>query len=158
MINKKLKGITLVETILYIGLFSIIVLLVFNFMLSTQEATLRNNRRGSIYKSAEFVIQHLNYSFDNALTIDPTNSIFGTDEDILEIQFTDGNKQYTLLNNTLLFDSIPITPSEISITTFTLTPIYNDEAEIVAVKILINIVSKKDSNLTDTINILETLR
>ena len=156
--KNRLKGITLIETMLYIGLFSIIILMVLNFMLSTQESTLRNNRRGDVYKSAEFVIQHIEYSFDKAITVSKDNSTFNTNIGILELQFNDGNKQYTLSNSTLYFDTIPITPPNISVTQFSLIPIYNGGELPIAVKINISLVSKDDPKITDTINLLSTLR
>jgi hypothetical protein len=157
--KSKLKGVTLIETMLYIGLFSIILLIVLSFMMSTQESTLRNNRRGTVYKTSEFVKQHLEYSFKNALLIDNTNSLFNDNSGVLLLGFADGNKQYTLSDSSILFDTIPITPPDVTITKFFLEPIYNgDPNKPIAVRIGIELVSKEDPNITDSINILETLR
>ena len=156
--KNRLKGITLIETMLYIGLFSIIILMVLNFMLSTQESTLRNNRRGDVYKTAEFVIQHIESSFNNALSISKDNSTFNNSIGLLELQFPEGSKQYTLSNSTLYFDGVSITPPNISITQFSLIPIYNGIESPIAVKINIDLVSKDDPKITDTINLLSTLR
>jgi hypothetical protein len=156
--RNRLKGITLIETMLYIGLFSIIILIVLNFMLSTQESTIRNNKRGDVYKTSEFVIQHIEYSFNNALSISKDNSIFNSTLGVLELQFSEGSKQYTLSNSTLYFDGVPITPPNISITKFSLIPIYNGGDLPIAVKIDIDLVSKDDPKITDTINLLSTLR
>ncbi len=156
--KNRLKGITLIETMLYIGLFSIIILMVLNFMLATQESTLKNNRRGQVYKSAEFIIQHINYSFDNALVVNEENSIFSSSIGILELQFADASKRYTVSNATLYFDRTPITPSNISVTQFALVPMYNGITTPIAVKIDIVLVSEDDTTITDTINLLSTLR
>lgn len=152
--KSKLKGITLIETMLYIGLFTIIIIMVLNFMLATQESTLRNNRRGNVYKSSEFVIQHITNSFNNTLTVIDTNM----DSGILELQFADGNKQYFLSDSTLYFDYVPITPPNISVTQFSLEPIYNGIITPVAVRINIQLTSKEDTQITDSINMLSTLR
>ncbi len=157
--KRKLKGVTLIETMLYIGLFSIILLMVLNFMMSTQEATLKNNRRGAVYKTSEFLTQHLTNSFENAISIDNTNSVFGNNNGLLELNFSDGIKQYYLLNSTLFFDSVRITPPDISVTQFFLEPIYNGDPNTpIAVKITIDTVSNSDSTITETINLLSILR
>mgnify|MGYP001030301688 CR=1 FL=1 len=157
--KSKLKGVTLVETMLYIGLFSIIILMVLNFMMSTQESTLRNNRRGVVYKASEFIIQHFGSSFDNAISISNTNSLFQNDQGVLELSFSDGAKQYSLADSTLYFDSVPISPPDISVNKFFLEPLYNGDPTIpVAVRISIEIISNEDSDIADTINILSTLR
>ena len=156
--RNRLKGLTLIETMLYIGLFSIIILMVLNFMLSTQESTLKNNRRGHVYKSAEFIIQHINYSFNKAQIVNDTNSVFGTEIGTLELQFADASKRYTVSNATLFFDGTPITPSNVSVTQFTLQPMYNGITTPIAVKIDIKLVSEEDYSITDTINLLSTLR
>lgn len=157
--NNKLKGVTLIETMLYIGLFSIILLMVLNFMLSTQEATLKNNRRGTVYKTSEFLTQHLTSSFENALSISNINSVFGNTNGLLELTFSDGSKQYSLSNSTLFFGSVRLTPPDISVTQFLLEPIYNGDPNIpIAVRITIDTVSKSDPTITDTLNLLSILR
>ena len=127
--KNRLKGITLIETMLYLGLFTVIIIMVINFMLATQESTLNNNRRGNVYKSSEFIIQHINNSFENTLSIIDTNIASG----ILELQFTEGNKQYYISDTTLYFDTVPITPPNISITEFNLEPVYDGDPSPIAV-------------------------
>lgn len=158
MKNNRLKGVTLIETMLYIGLFSVIIIIVLNFMLATQEASMRNNRRGNLNQSSEFITQHINYSFDKALSINEINSTFNNDLGVLEFQFSDGYKQYSILNNTLYFDSIPITPPSIIVSSFFLEPIYDNNGSLLAIRTSILLISQDDSTLTDTINILSTFR
>lgn len=152
--KNRLKGITLVETMLYIGLFSVIILLVLNFMLTTQESTLANNKRNQIYKVSEFIVQHINYSFNHAISIEkePLQS------NILQLQFTDGNKQYYVSDSTLYYDSIPLTPPDILVSQLTLEPLYDKDSNPIAVRINIDIQSKSDIKYSDTINLLSTLR
>lgn len=152
--KNRLKGITLIETMLYIGLFSVIILLVLNFMLATQESTLANNRRNEIYKTSEFIVQHINYSFDHALSIEEEP----LQTNILQLQFTDGNKQYYVSDSTLYYDLVPLTPPDILVSQFTLEPFYNGDPYPIAVRINIDIQSKSDSKYSDTINLLSTLK
>lgn len=156
--RNRLKGVTLIETILYIGLFSVIIIIVLNFMLSTQEATQRTDIRSSLNRTSGFVSQHINYSFNKAISIDQNTSIFDNSQGLLALEFTEGNKQYTLSDSRIHFDGVPITPSSTSVTSFTLHPIYKGTDTIVGVKIDMDILSKKNPSITDTINLLLTLR
>ena len=63
MKNKKLKGVTLVETLLYIGLSSIILFVVLSFMLSTQEASSRTSAKTKTHQASQFILEHLHETF-----------------------------------------------------------------------------------------------
>jgi type II secretory pathway pseudopilin PulG len=156
--RNRLKGVTLIETMLYIGLFSVIIIIVLNFMLSTQEATQRTDARSNISNISNFISQHINYSFNKALSVDQGTSIFDSSQGLLALQFPDGNKQYTLSNSRIYFDGIPITPSNTSVASFTLHPVYRGLDTIIGVKIDIDILSNKNPSITDTINLLLILR
>lgn len=156
--RNRLKGVTLIETMLYIGLFAIIMIIVLNFMLSTQEATLRTNRKSNIHQATEFVTQHINYSFEKAISINSTNSTFGNNQGVLELVFTEGSKQYSVLNSTLYFDGVPITPPTMSVDTFSLDPIYKGVETIIGIRTNIIIHLNDDTNISDTINLLSILR
>ncbi|HNW23708.1 MAG TPA: hypothetical protein PKH06_03030 [Candidatus Dojkabacteria bacterium] len=156
--RNKLKGITLVETILYIGLFSIIIIIVLNFMLSTQEANQRTDNRLEINRVSEFVSKHINSSFNKNLSIDSTTSVFNDNQGVLSLIFIDGNRQYTLTDSQISFDGTPITPTTVSVTRFNLIPIYKGTDTIVGIKTEITFISKKDSSITETINLLSLIR
>jgi len=143
---------------LYIGLFSVIIIIVLNFMLSTQEASTRNIRKAQLNQSSEFVTQHINYSFNKALSINETNSVLGDSQGILELEFVGINKQYTISNNTLYFDGVEITPPNIIVSGFLLEPAQDKDGVLIGVRTTISLVSQGDSDLTDTINMLFTLR
>lgn len=156
--KNKLKGVTLIEAMLYIGLFSIIIMIVLNFMFSTQEATLRTNRRSQLNTASEFVNQHINYSFSNALRINEENCAFGNNQGILELQLQEGNRQYTMSNGRLYYDSIPITPTNVVVSSFSLTPVHDRNSVLIGVRTEVLLLSKGDTSLTDTLNILSILR
>jgi len=153
----KLKGMTLLETIVYIGLFSIVLVMAVSFMLTTQESNLKSQRRNTIHKSSEFVIQHLDDRFENVLGITNT-SVFNTDNGILDLQFDSGTKQYTLVNSTLYFDGVPITPSTVLVSKFYLEPVYQGNVDVVGVRVNIVFVSRSDSDITQEINMLFSIR
>lgn len=156
--KNRLKGVTLIETMLYIGLFSVIIIIVLNFMLSTQEATLRNSRKNDVHQSYEFITQHINYSFNKALSIVEGGSSFGNNQGILQLQFSDGNMQYYVTDNTLFFDGIPITPESITVNSFSLEQVFDRDNIMIGVRFSIQLTSKGDSSITDTLNMLSTLR
>ena len=156
--KNRLKGITLVETLLYIGLFSIIIVIIMNFMLSAQEATRRNDINSNISRTAELITQHLSYSFDRTISVNELNSVFNNNIGVLELNFANESKQYTLIDSTLYFDSIPITPSTISVNQFLLEPTYKNGTTIIGVRITIELQSKIDSTFRQTVNLLEIVR
>ncbi len=156
--KNRLKGITLVETVLYIGLFSSIIIIVLNFMLSTQEATQRTNIKSHLSTASEFVSQHINYSFNKTISVNENTSIFNNDQGVLDLHLIDGDKQYTLSNSRIYFDGTPITPSNISVTKFSLEPIYKGTDLIIGIRTEIIFVSNQNDDFTETINILSIIR
>lgn len=156
--TNRLKGVTLVETMLYIGIFSVIIVIIINFMLSTQEATRRNNIESSFQRTSSFISQHLDDSFNSITSINESSSVFNNEQGVLDLLSSTGNKRYNISNSRLLFNNIPITPTDISVTSFLLTPIYKDPSSLIGVKISIILNSKKDTSLSQTINLLEIVR
>jgi type II secretory pathway pseudopilin PulG len=155
--KNKLKGFTLIETVLYIGLFSIILLMVVSFMLLTQQSTENTTKTASLYKTSEFLIQHINDTFENTTVIIESESNFEIDQGKLTLTVSTLPKSYTLENTQIHYDGIPISPPEISINKFYLEPIYK-ETEIIAVRIELSLQDEKDTTLTKEINLLSTLR
>lgn len=156
--KNRLKGITLIETMLYIGLFSVIIIIVLNFMLSTQEATQKTQSRSDVHRVAEFVSQHINHSFNKTLSVNPLTSIFDSSQGVLDLQFTEGSKQYTISNSRLYFDGIPITPTNVTINSFTVQPVYKGTDTIIGIKTDIDILSRKDPSVVDSLNLLLLIR
>lgn len=156
--RNRLKGITLVETMLYIGLFSIIILIIINFMLSAQEASRRNDVNSDLSRASELISQHLSYSFDRAVSVNELNSIFDTSQGVIELNFSNKIKQYALVDSRLYFDGIPISPSTILVSQFLLQPIYKSENTIIGIRIAIELQSKKDLTFSKTVNLLEIVR
>lgn len=156
--KNRLKGITLIESLVYIGLFSIIIIMILNFMLSAQESTLKNIRKSNLHHSSTLVVQHFENSFDTVLSINDSSSVFDDDNGKLELLFEIGAKQYTLVNSRLYFDTVAITPPSISVTKFHLTPVYQGKTEIQGIILSVDLVSNKDNSLSERINMLFTIR
>ncbi len=156
--KNKLKGITLMETVLYIGLFSIVLFLILSFMLSTQEGNLRTQRRSTVHTSAQFLKQHFDYSFTKVIGINVATSVFNTDNSVLDLTFSSGTRKYSLSNTRILFNEVPITPSSVVVLKFFAEPIYNKKGAIVAVKVSTDILSAADSKVKETLNFLLVVR
>ena len=107
--KNRLKGLTLLETVLYIGLFSIIILIVLNFMLSTQEATLRTQRKASLHQASQFVIQHITDTFNHTESVNTQESVLEEDNGKLVVVYSSENKVYEIQNSRLLFNGTYIT-------------------------------------------------
>ncbi len=127
-------------------------------MFSTQEATLRTNRRSQLNTASEFISQHISYSFSKALSINEESSTFGNNQGVLELQLQEGYRQYTMANGRIYYDSIPITPSNIVVSSFSLTPVYDRSNVPIGIRTEILLFSSGDSNLTETLNMLLILR
>lgn len=154
----KLQGVTLVETLLYIGIFTLIMITILNFTLSTQEANNMNNIKSEIHTTSEFLALHFSDSFEKTLSIDKDSSIFNSNQGQLDIIFSSGVNQYTFTNNKILFNNTPITTPRITVTQFLLEPVYKGTDTIIGVEITIGMQSTKDPSFSKTINLLEIVR
>ena len=160
MKNNKYKsqGITLVETLLYIGIFTLIMFTIMNFMLSTQESNRRNDIKTEIHKTSEFLSLHLSDSFEKTLSVNKDTSIFNSNQGQLDINFSSGINQYKVSNNKILFNNIPLTTPNITVTQFLLEPVYKGTDNIIGVEITIGIQSTKNPSFSEIINLLEIVR
>ncbi len=156
--KNRLKGVTLLETVIYIGLFSLITIMILNFMLTTQESTTRTMRKSLIHQSKEFVLGHIDSTLNSASFIDRDSSVFNDVNGVLQINISGENKQYTISDSVLYYDSIAITPSSLSAEGFFLEPVYDGDGEVIGVLITTTLRSNGDSSVYEDINFLFTLR
>jgi hypothetical protein len=127
-------------------------------MLSTQEATLRTQRKSSLHQTSQFIIQHITDSFEKASGVDPITSIFNNQQGKISLLINTETKQYELQGSRLSFDDTYISPTNVIIESFYLEPIYKGEDTIVGVRSTIEVRSVGDSKLIETINILSLIR
>ncbi|MEI7578474.1 MAG: hypothetical protein WCJ58_00365 [bacterium] len=125
--KKKLKAITLVETIIYLALFAIIFTAIIQFVLSIQESNLKVNTDNTLAKQKIFITEHLEDSFRNTSGIDTAQSAFDSDQGRIYLTTSTIFKTYYLENNRLIFSANgqinPITPDTMNVTKFHLTKI-----------------------------------
>ncbi len=156
--RSKLKGTTLIETILYIGILTAILFTIVNFMLSTREATTRTKRRSEVFSSSEFISQHLDYILSDVSSIDSSKSSFNTDSGILYITVQNGEHHYTLSGNNLEYDGTPLNTKEVRVQKFFLEPIQDKKDVTIGVRISLEISSIKDAGINKSITVLHTIR
>lgn len=156
--KNRLKGTTLMETVLYIGILSLILFILVNFLLSTTEATVRTERKADVYDSSEFITQHLDYIFSDITSINPTKSTFNSDNGTLFLYMNSGEHNYTLIDKKLLYDGTNISSKKVEINKFNIVPLKNRKDETVGVKIALEISSSKDPKIRKEIKTLYTIR
>ncbi|MDD4382090.1 MAG: hypothetical protein PHE21_01960 [Candidatus Dojkabacteria bacterium] len=156
--KNKLKGITLIETILYVGIFSIVLVSIMNFMFSAQETTRKTNIRADVHQSVEFVNQHISDTFKNSQSVEDLLSLYNIDNGVLVIQTKDGQSQYQIQDSRLYFNDSPITPKNMSVSKLYLEPAYDSDGTTIGVKITSVVTSRIDSSIAEDINILAVLR
>ena len=156
--KNRLKGTTLIETVLYVAILTAILFVMVNFVLTTTEATLRTERRADILSNAEFLTQHLDYTFSKVTGIDETKSLFNEDNGVLYINFGSQEHYYSLSNNKLTYDGTDLNGDNILINHFYITPVYNKKNNIVGVRIALEIAAEKDQKVKKGIITLYTIR
>jgi len=97
--KKKLKGISLIEVLIYLAIFSLIFGVIIQYMLSVSE----NNRKTFLKRDAGnttiFVSEHLKIDFALATSIDTVNSTFNNSNGKIRLLLPSGYVEYTVLNN-----------------------------------------------------------
>lgn len=158
MKNRKLKGLTLMETVLYVGLTASIMIIIVSFMLSTQESSQRTQSRVNIHQASSFAIQHIYYSMGKTLSINTEQSVFENDNGVLALNLDGGTKIYKLENSRVLYNSIPITPTNVVVRKMYLEPVLNRKDEVVAAKVTFEISSINKFSQTKIFNFLAIVR
>jgi len=150
------KGVTLIEALIYLGIFAAIFTVIIQYVLTTVQSNQRNEYRYDLASTTVLIHEHLNSSFFSSTSTDSVLSTFNSDQSVLHLQNNTGYYEYYVSNGVLQFNSggivEAITPNSIYVSRFYVTPIIDGEGNILAVEITIDISSNKDSTVTKTIN------
>lgn len=116
------KGLTLVELLIYFGLFSILLVVINSIFISTLQVQTQQSSRSALQQEAEYVLAKLHYDLYNADSITmPANS--GDVSEILTIEQDGESKTYWIDNQRLLLDdnssSHSVTSGRIRVNSFT---------------------------------------
>jgi len=118
--SKKLKGTTLIEIVIYLGLFGFIFTTIILFFYAISEFNRNNKYTIDVEKQSIFVVEHLEESFKKANTIDQLNSQFDSDNGSLTLIKSDGSTiKYSISNNRVL--STTTTTDYLTSADFTIT-------------------------------------
>ncbi len=156
------KGITLLEMLIYLGLFTIIFTTIVTFVLTVAQANQLANRRKGIEKTLIFVNEHLADSFTKVNSVDTANSTFLNNTGVLRLLPSTGYLEYKVVNGKLNFTnasgiSNDITTNEFTVNKFYLEEVKNTAGTTVGVKLTFQITSV-NNNTTDTIQTLYTFK
>lgn len=162
MISKKLKAITLVETIIYLVLFGIIFTTIFQFVFTIQDGNKKSLSMDILEKNRIFISQHLQDSFTNSTEIDDTLSTFENDRGVLRLNHDAGYKLYNINDDRLQYSENGvnnyITPANTTLTRFYLTPLTEVDGTIVAIEISLTIETNTEYPDTVTLDSLYTIK
>ncbi len=100
-INLKQRGFTLVEFLLYMGIFSILLVVTLQMFGSVFDAQLESQATSSVAADGRFILSRFAYDLDRAQSI-TTPSVQGTSSATLAIVVSGKTLTYSLSNNNLL--------------------------------------------------------
>ena len=154
MSNRKTeKGMTLIETVLYIALFGLIFLSMMTFVLATAEKNRIAAERVAVQRTRIFVQEHLNEVIDDAVSIDAVGSMFDVDSGVLVVNHSAGTGTYQISDSRLVYttgaETNPVTISDIEVTRFYLEQVLDRAGGLTGVRVTMEFVSK-DNHSEDT--------
>jgi type II secretory pathway component PulJ len=148
----KSKANTLVEVLLYLGLFGIIFSVAILFTISISQNNNNNDQRARVEKSMIFSNEHLYTSFNKATTLDLANSTFNVDNGKLRLNYAGGYLDYQLTNGRLqISDSGAanyLTDVDVTVSQFLVQQVTDSFANIRGLRITITVSSVKISRIS----------
>ncbi len=152
--QKNLKGITLIEILLYLAIFAIFFFGIIQFFFYLEDSNQLSGETLKIDRSIIFLTQHFEDSFNTYTSIDTDI----TDE---ETRFNDGDgdyvddmlvldpgdKKYYVVDNKLLFSGANLTRSDLKIDQFKLERIEDTSNNLIGVEVTIGITSIANSDV-----------
>lgn len=93
---RKLKAITLLETIIYLAVFGVMFIAVIEYVFSVADNNLSANAENSADKQIILINEHLTQTFKDATVIDVNNCIFDDDNGILNLTTPTGSIIYSI--------------------------------------------------------------
>jgi hypothetical protein len=165
--KEKFEGVTLVETLIYIGLFGIIFTLVMQFLLTISENTHTTQLRLEMSRYKTYSFQHLEKTFLDSELVDMANSTFGNDNGELTLIDTEGGGtlalKYEIVDDKVIFtrgvnSPVSLTPNNITVTQFYLEEVQNVDLETIGINITLSFENKDSDNINSNISHMYKLR
>ena len=147
---RKLKGITIAETLIYLALFGIIFISIVEFFITMRDNNRITLEKINLEKTTIYLTNHISDGFKNSLGIDEGNSIFSVDAGKIRILKTGKYVEYSLQNNSLIYSdngtNLIILDPDYKVTRFFLEKILDDKNVLQGIRLEMTIVSIKNAN------------
>lgn len=149
---KKQEGVTLSETLVYLAIFGMVFLGIFQFMFYVSENNQRADERNELQKSMILVDEHMIDSFERTVSIDEANSTFQNDSGVLRLTVNGSFVEYRIQNGRLVFidgaATTAISSDMFNFTKFNVDRILDNQDELKGVKVQFTIASPQISGTT----------
>ncbi len=161
--TKEIKfGMTLVESVTYIGIFGIVFLSIIQFVLAINTYNLSAAQKGELERSKIYLLEHLQDSFRKSTSVDTVNSTFANNAGKLRLLPSSGYYEYYLNGTVLTFSqsgsTFPLTPSNVQVTKLYFEKVNTVSGTTIGTRITIDLKSTKSSNATSTIQTMYSVR
>lgn len=147
---KKLRGMTLIEVVLYLAIFALFFIVMINFFFFVQDSNQLSGETLKIDRSVILLTQHFEDSFKRTNSVG-SGTVPNVDHGTLEL-IGDVNVEYYWLDSRIYFDNSgsinPITRNDVKVTKFLLEEILDNSDTVIGVEITVEITSGSDNTIT----------
>jgi len=145
-------GFTLIESLVYIGIFGVFFITVVQFTLNVQESNLNANHRKLISTNSMYVSNYLQDSFNNSTTVNNSVSVFDNTNGVLRIENGTDFFEFRLSNNILVVNKngveFQLLYDDVIVNSFKVEKVLDTASQISGIRISINYVSLKKTAIT----------
>jgi hypothetical protein len=145
---RKLKGMTIVEVLVYFALFGVIFISIIEFMISIRATNTIAVQRNELEKNSIFVMNHFNSNFDKTNSINVGSSVFNNDNGKIVLNLSGGTVEYSLVNGVLHYlengTDYVLTNTDFTLSKFYLEQVLNSQNQLVGVRFNITFQSSKN--------------
>lgn len=148
MRSQSLKsGFTLIETLMYVGIFAVFFITVVQFSLNIQDNNLIATYRKVVATNSVYVANHLQDSFKNSTSVNTTTSVFDVTNGRLRIENGSNFYDYSLSNSILFVNingtSYQLLYDDVQVTGFLVEKVVDSTSQIIGVRLSITYASAK---------------
>jgi Tfp pilus assembly protein PilV len=145
--QKKIKGITLVEMLVYLTIFGMIFLTIISFLLTVATNNQKAESRKEMERATMFIMEHISDSFSRTHTVDIGSSIFSNDNGRLRVTNGVSYFDYSIIDTKLAVNNSGISSylvnSDIQVTKFLVERVNSKSATIIGARISLTVTSIK---------------
>lgn len=153
--SKVLRGITLVETIVYLAIFGVVFGAILQFMISVNEQNYRAEFKTNLGKGVMFMTEHINDSMGLATDIEVPSSTFLSDNGVLRLNYSGGFMRYSLNGGRLYFErnaeTYFVTAPRFAIDQLYFEQVLDEDLNLIGVRMTMHVYSRDDGTAEETI-------